>query len=60
MIKYEEHEFTGSQPDTLATTHTAGTGYVFNDYFWLKILWTDADGIEHELESDQARCLQGS
>jgi hypothetical protein len=55
-----EYEFTDEVGKICTTKHTAPHGYVFNDYFWLKILWTDADGTDNELESNKARCMQGT
>lgn len=56
LVHREKYTFTEDGYVEYTTTISAGTNYVFYQVYWVKILWEDEDGTEHEIESSQARC----
>lgn len=44
--------------EELPTGVTAPPGYVLVGYFWFMITWTDEDGTENEVLSEEAYCYQ--
>ncbi len=50
------HEFSSEDPEEVTASITAPAGYIFYDYWWVKIKWTDADGTENSVESSRAFC----
>lgn len=56
LVHRETYTFTEDEYVEYTTMISAGTNYVFFQVYWVKILWEDEDGTEHEIESSQARC----
>lgn len=56
LVHREKYVFTEETFVEYTTEISAGTNYVFFQIYWVKILWQDEDGTEHEIESSQARC----
>jgi len=50
-----EYTFDGALQTTKTTVYTAPAGYVFLNYYWVKISWTDDLG-QHLVESSKAYC----
>lgn len=50
--------FRNESIEELPTGVTAPPGYVLVGYFWFMITWTDEDGTENEVLSDEAYCYQ--
>lgn len=56
LVHRETYIFTEEAFVEYTTEISAGANYVFFQIYWVKILWKDEDGTEHEIESSQARC----
>jgi hypothetical protein len=56
LVHREKYTFTGENYVEYTTEISAGANYVFYQIYWVKILWKDEDGTEHEIESSSARC----
>jgi hypothetical protein len=56
LVHREKYTFTENEYVEYTTMISAGTNYVFFQVYWVKVLWEDEDGTEHEIESSQARC----
>ena len=55
MKSSTEFVFNSSSTTTKSTMWSANVGYVFLNYYWVKISWTDDDG-QHNIESTKAYC----
>lgn len=58
--KRESHTFSSETAEAVTTSITTPTGYVWTGYFYVKLIWEDEDGSDHEIESSQAYCYLGS
>jgi hypothetical protein len=50
--------FRNDEWEELTTGVTAPAGSVLIGYFWFRISWTDEDGTDNEVFSDEAYCYQ--
>jgi len=58
--KKETYTFSSSDEyEYVTTTHYAGEGYVFYQFWWVRVSWTDEDGAADTCESAKARCTVG-
>jgi len=58
MKDSETFSVASQTPMTFTSTHSAASGYILLNYYWVKISWTDEAGEDHEVESDKAYCYQ--
>lgn len=55
MMDSEELIFNSSNVTKKSTIYKAAVGYVFMNYYWVKLSWTDDSG-QHNKESSKAYC----
>lgn len=48
--------FTSKDPEYIITSLKAPSGYIFLNYYWVKIWWYDEDGKYNKVESSKAYC----
>lgn len=56
IMKSETYEFSTTGVQRYSTVYSAAPGYVLLNYYWVKIKWTDEDGVSHTRESSKAYC----
>ena len=55
VISSTQYVFDSDNTTSKSTVHSAGSGFILLNYYWIKITWTDDDG-QHVLESNKAYC----
>jgi hypothetical protein len=55
LMNSEQVTFSSVNSTSKSTVHSAASGYILLNYYWVKFKWTDDNG-SHEIESGKAYC----